>query len=321
MEKIQKQEWKNETIITEFVLLGFGDLKEFQSLLFVVFLIIYIMTMTGNLLIILLVVTDQNLHTPMYFFLGNLSFLEICYSSTIIPQMLSIFLMEKQHVSVHGCILQLGTFGLFITTECCLLAVMSYDRYLAICRPLHYSVIMNLRVCLQLVFGSFFSSLVIDVTLICFILQLTFCGHNIIEHFYCEFTSVVELACNNGAQVILLAVGLTSVCTLPPLLSIIASYSYIIRSVLRIPTRSGRKKTFATCSSHLIVVAIFYGTLTIVYILPDTNELREIDKVFSIFYTILTPLVNPLIYSLRNKEVKEALRRTIYKCADFIKVL
>ncbi|XP_053218463.1 olfactory receptor 6B1-like [Podarcis raffonei] len=313
-------ERRNETTITEFVLHGFGELQELHILLFVVFLIIYIMTMAGNLIIVTLVVNDQHLHTPMYFFLGNLSCLETCYSSTILPRMLASLLSKNPGVSVNGCIVQLWAFVFLAVTECYLLAAMSYDRYIAICRPLHYSVLMNFKVCLQLVAGSWIGSFVIDTILLGFILQVTFCGHNVIEHFFCDFIPMMNLACSDASQVKLVSAVLTSISTLPPFVLTIASYVCIITAILGIPSTTGRQKAFSTCSSHLIVVTIFYGSLTIVYLLQDNNQLRTLNKVFSIFYTILTPLLNPLIYSLRNKEVKEALRRTANKCANCIRV-
>ncbi|XP_062994277.1 olfactory receptor 11A1-like [Elgaria multicarinata webbii] len=312
---MKELEMRNETIITEFVLHGFGDLQQLQILLFVVFLTIYIMTIAGNLLIVLLVVTDQHLHTPMYFFLGNLSCLETCYSSTILPRILAGLLSETPSVSVQGCIAQLWAFVFLAVTECYLLAAMSYDRYLAICRPLHYSTVMNFKVCLNLVAGSWIGSFVIDTILLIFILQLTFCGHNVIEHFFCDFIPMMNLACSDARQVKLVSAILTSISTLPPFILTIASYGFIITAILGIPSTRGRQKAFSTCSSHLTVVTIFYGSLTIVYLLQDNNELRVLNKVFSVFYTILTPLVNPLIYSLRNKEVREALRRVASKCS------
>lgn len=312
---MQKLEWRNETIITEFILRGFGELQELRILLFVVFLMIYIMTMVGNLTIIILVLTDQHLHTPMYFFLGNLSCLETCYTSTILPRMLVNFLMEKQGVSVNGCIAQLWAFVFLAVTECYLLAAMSYDRYVAICKPLHYSVLMNFKVCLWLVGGSWIGSFVIDTVLLAFILQLSFCGHNVIEHFFCDFIPMMDLACSDASQVKLVSAVLTSISTMPPFILTIASYAHIITAILGIPSTTGRQKAFSTCSSHLIVVTVFYGTLITVYLLQDASELKELNKAFSVFYTILTPLVNPLIYSLRNKEVREAMRRTATKCA------
>lgn len=320
MNLMQKLEMRNETIITEFILRGFGDLQHQELLLFVVFLIIYIMTMAGNLLIVILVVTDQNLHTPMYFFLGNLSCLETCYSSTILPRILAGLLKENQSVSVNGCIVQLWAFVFLAVTECYLLAAMSYDRYVAICRPLHYSTLMNSRLCIQLVAGSWISSFVIDTILLTFILQVTFCGRHVLEHFFCDFIPMMNLACSDVRQVKLVSAVLTSISTLPPFVLTISSYAYIITAIFGIPSTIGKRKAFSTCSSHLIVVTFFYGSLTIVYLLQDSNELRELNKAFSVFYTILTPLANPLIYSLRNKEVKDALRRATNKCAIFLRV-
>ncbi|XP_013909849.1 PREDICTED: olfactory receptor 6B1-like [Thamnophis sirtalis] len=318
---MKKLEWRNETIITGFILHGFGDLKEIHILLFILFLIIYIMTMAGNLLIIALIVTDHHLYTPMYFFLGNLSCLETCYSSTILPRILASLLYENYTVSVNGCILQLWAFVFLAVTECYLLAAMSYDRYLAICRPLHYSTLMNFKICVQLVLGSWIGSFVIDIILLTFISKLSFCGHNLIEHFFCDFIPMMNLACSDTSQVKLVSAILTSVSTLPPFFLTIVSYTYIIAAILGIPSIVGRQKAFSTCSSHLIVVTIFYGSLTIVYLMQDSNELKELNKVFSVFYTILTPLINPLIYSLRNKEVRRALRMCLSKKTSFFYVL
>nr|XP_028558759.1 olfactory receptor 11A1-like [Podarcis muralis] len=314
---MQRLEWVNQTIITEFILLGFGEVRDLQILLFVVFLTDHIMTMAGNLIILTLVMTDQHLHTPMHVFLGNLSCLETCYSSTILPRLLASFITENQSVSVWGCIVQFWAFGFLAATECYLLAAMSYDRYVAICQPLHYSVLMNFKLCLQLVAGSWFGGFVINSILLIFMAQLTFCGHNVIEHFICDFIPMTKLTCSDAHQVELLSTVLSSLCTLPPFVLTITSYVYIITTVLGIPSTAGRQKAFSTCSSHLIVVTIFYGTLIIVYLLPDTTELRELNKGFSVFYTILTPLVNPYIYSLRNKEVKMALGRAIRKWANY----
>lgn len=316
---MQKLEWRNKTIITEFILHGFGELQELHILLFVIFLVIYIMTMAGNLTIIVVVLTDQHLHTPMYFFLGNLSCLETCYTSTILPRMLVNFITENHGVSVSGCIAQLWAFVFLAVTECYLLAAMSYDRYVAICKPLHYSVLMNFKVCRWLVAGSWIGSFVIDTVLLAFILQISFCGHNVIEHFFCDFIPMMNLACSDASRVKLVSAVLTSISTMPPFILTIASYAHIIKAILGIPSTKGKQKAFSTCSSHLTVVTIFYGTLITVYLLQDASELEELNKAFSVFYTILTPLVNPLIYSLRNKEVKEAIKRTAAKCTNCIK--
>ncbi|CAM4635954.1 unnamed protein product [Lepidochelys olivacea] len=311
MHLIEKAEEDNRTVITEFILLGFGDLPELQILLFLVFLVIYIVTMSGNILIIALVVADQHLHTPMYFFLGNLSCLETCYTSTILPRMLASLLTGDRTISVSGCFAQLYCFGFLAATECYLLAAMSYDRYLAICKPLHYAALMNSRLCLQLARGSWISGFLTCVIMMCFMSQLTFCGPSEIDHFFCDFSPMLKLSCSDTSTITLVSFILTSLDSPCPFLLTVTSYVCIIATILRIPSTTGRQKAFSTCSSHLIVVTVFYGSLMTVYLLPKTNTPIALNKVFSVFYTVLTPLVNPLIYSLRNKEVKEALRKVI----------
>ncbi|XP_026508280.1 olfactory receptor 10A4-like [Terrapene carolina triunguis] len=310
-------DWGNQTTITKFLLLGFGDLPDLQILLFLLFLVIYITTLAGNILIIVLVVADQHLHTPMYVFLGNLSFLETCYSSTILPRMLASLLTGDRTISVSGCITQLYFFCALASTECYLLAVMSYDRYLAICKPLHYSSLMNTRVCLQLAAGSWVNGCLAITIFTLFMLQFIFCGPNKIDHFYCDSIPLIKLSCGDTRVIILLDFILACIFTLPPFLLTLTSYVYIITTILRIPSTTGRQKAFSTCSSHLIVVTIFYGTLMIVYLLPKLDTLRFLKKVLSLCYTVLTPLVNPLIYSLRNREVKEALHKAVSKYVTF----
>ncbi|XP_042329591.1 olfactory receptor 11A1-like [Sceloporus undulatus] len=307
-------EWENQTTITEFLLLGFGDFHELQILLFFPFLVIYVLTMTGNILIIVLVLTDQHLHTPMYLFLANLSCLEICYTSTILPRMLASFLTGNRTVPVHGCIVQFWVFGSLAASECYLLSAMSFDRYVAICKPLHYTAIMKTKVCLQLVAASWVCGFVENAILILFVFDLTFCGHNEIDHFFCDFIPIMQLSCTDTHKAQLALTFLASFCTFPAFILTIASYVYIINAIIRIPSVRGRQKAFSTCSSHLVVVSIFYGTIIIVYVLPKTEILKNLNKMFSVFYTVLTPLVNPLIYSLRNKEVKEAWKRCVMKC-------
>ncbi|XP_059574248.1 olfactory receptor 6N1-like [Alligator mississippiensis] len=303
----------NHTSITEFLLLGFGTIPQLQIFLFLLFLVIYMLTVTGNILIIVLVVADPQLHTPMYFFLGNLSYLETCYTSTVLPRMLASLLTGDRIISVKGCVTQLYFFGCLATTECYLLAAMSYDRYLAICKPLLYAMLMNGRVCLLLATGSWLGGLLVSIIIISFMPQLTFCGHNEIDHFFCDFTPVIQLSCSDTRLVILISFITSFFSALSPFLLTLASYICIIDAILRIPSGRGRQKAFATCSSHLIVVTIFYGTILIVYLLPKNNMLRYLNKAFSVFYTILTPLINPLIYSLRNREVKEGLRKVVSK--------
>uniref|UniRef100_A0A8C3FN52 Olfactory receptor n=1 Tax=Chrysemys picta bellii TaxID=8478 RepID=A0A8C3FN52_CHRPI len=307
---------KNQSV-TEFSLLGFGNLPELQTLLFLVFLVIYIATMAGNILIAALVVADQHLHTPMYFFLGNLSCLETCYSSTVLPRMLASLLSGDRTISVSSCIIQFYFFGSLVGTECFLLSMMSYDRYLAICKPLHYVVIMNDRFCLQLTVGSWMSGFLAMIIIIILMSQLTFCGPTEINSFFCDFIPVIKLSCSDLHMVLVIFL-LSFIMILLPFLLTLTSYVCIISTILRIPSTTGRQKAFSTCSSHLIMVTIFYGTLIIVYMLPDTAELRDLNKVLSVFYTVLTPLANPLIYSLRNKEVKESLRKALSKTTTFI---
>ncbi|CAM5096166.1 unnamed protein product [Natator depressus] len=304
----------------EFILLGFGNVPELQVLLFLLFLVIYTMTMAGNILTVVLVVADRHLQTPMYFFLGNLSCLEICYTSNILPRMLASLRTGDRTISVSGCFMQLYCFGVLACSECYLLAAMSYDRYLAICKPLHYVSLMNDRFCFQLVVGSWISGFVAASIIVSGLSMLMFCGPNKIDHFLCEFNVVIKLSCSDTHSMVLVAFLLSSLFTLPPFLLTLTSYISIITTILRIPSSTGRQKVFSTCSSHLMVVTIYYGTLIIVYLLPDINTLRGMTKVFSVFYTILTPLVNPLIYSLRNKEVKEALRKVVRKFGTFTAV-
>uniref|UniRef100_A0A8C3IGR7 Olfactory receptor n=1 Tax=Chrysemys picta bellii TaxID=8478 RepID=A0A8C3IGR7_CHRPI len=253
--------------------------------------LIYAVTVAGNILIIVLVVTDQHLHTPMYFFLGNLSCLETCYTSTILPRVLAGLLTGDRTISVMGCIAQLYVFGSLAGTECFLLSVMSYDRYLAICKPLHYAAVMNGRLCLQLVVGLWIEGFMSVSIFIFMISQLTFCGPNEIDHFFCDFRPIIKLSCTDTHMLEVASFISSSIFTLPPFLL----------------------TAFSTCSSHLIVVTIFYGTLIMVYLVSESDALRDLNKVFSVFYGVLTPLLNPLIYSLRNKEVKEALRKALLR--------
>ncbi|XP_067388313.1 olfactory receptor 2AP1-like [Emydura macquarii macquarii] len=307
-------DWRNQTTVIEFILLGFGKLPDIQILLFLLFLVIYITTVATNTLIVVLVVTDRHLHTPMYFLLGNLSSLETCYASTILPRMLASLLTGDRTISLTACFTQYFFFAFLAATECHLLAVMSYDRYLAICKPLHYSTLMSTKLCLQLAAGSWLNGCLAITIFVLFLSQLIFCGPNKIDHFYCDIIPMLELSCSDTHLVILMDFILACEVTLLPFLLTLTSYVYIITTILRIPSATGRQRAFSTCSSHLIVVTVFYGTIMIVYLLPKQESLREMNKVFSLCYTVLTPLLNPLIYSLRNREVKEALSKAISKC-------
>ncbi|XP_030398523.1 olfactory receptor 1020-like [Gopherus evgoodei] len=315
--------WRNQTFSTEFILLGFGNLPQLQILLFLLFLVIYIVIMTRNILIVALAMADQYLHTPMYFFLGNLSCLETCCASTILPRMLASFLTEDRTISVQVCIAQLDFFGSLVAVKCCLLSVMSYDLYLAICKPLQYAALMNGRLCFWLAAGSWVSGFMACTITECWISQMIFCGPSEIDHFFCDYNPLVKLSCSDTSLMALVTFLFSSmqghsILTLPPVLLTLASYIAIITTIKRIPSMTGRQKAFSIFSSHLIVVTFCHGTLIFVYLLPDTNTLRELHKVFSLFYTVLTPLVNPLIYSLRNKEVKEALRKAVSEIMNFM---
>ncbi|XP_053218461.1 olfactory receptor 1020-like [Podarcis raffonei] len=310
----QLQNRTNQTTIAKFILLGLVDhYPELQPLLFLAFLAIYFITMAGNLLLVVLVLADLHLHTPMYFFLGNLSCLEICYTSTILPRMLFSLLTGERSISANGCIAQYYFFGSLASTECYLLAVMSYDRYLAICKPLRYTSLMNGRLCLWLICGSWISGFLSNTIITSLELQLSFCGPNEIDHFFCDLAPVLKLSCSDTHVVELATLILASMDTIPPFLLTLISYVLIIINILQIQSKGMRQKAFSTCSSHLIVVTLFFGSLISVYMAPTTDILKELHQYFSLFYTVLTPMVNPLIYSLRNRDVKEALYRTVRK--------
>ncbi|XP_066485546.1 olfactory receptor 11L1-like [Tiliqua scincoides] len=311
------REWKNTTMITEFILLGFETSSEFQIVLFMVFLAIYIMTMAGNILIILLVAGDQRLHTPMYFFLGNLSCLEICYSSTVLLRMLVSLNTGERSISVNVCIGQFYFIASLVCTECYLLSIMSYDRYLAICKPLHYAVLMHGGLCVQLASLSWLSGFLAITIVMILMLQISFCGSNEINTFFCDFTPLVKLSCSDTQVLKIMAFICSFTFSLIPFVLTLTSYVCIITTILRIQSSTGRQKAFSTCSAHLIVVTLYYGALIVVYMIPDSPSLKDMNKIFSLFYTVLTPLINPLIYSLRNKEVKEALRRDLTKLLSF----
>ncbi|XP_037368712.1 olfactory receptor 11A1-like [Talpa occidentalis] len=302
---------ENSTLkVTEFIILGFGDLKELGPLLFLVFGIVYLATISGNLLLVVLVSTQRGLQTPMYFFLANLSCLEVCYTSNIVPRMLVDLLRDNKVISMAGCIIQLYFFGALGSTECYLLAVMSYDRYLAICRPLHYPTLMHGTICVGLVTGSWLSGFTVAAAFqAAMVSSLTFCNGNEIDHFFCDLKPLQKLSCSDPYLVNLVCMSLTALVTLAPFGLTLASYWRILSTVLHIPSMAGRQKAFSTCSSHLVVVTLFYGTLILVYAVPLAGRVPVVNKIFSLLYTVVTPMCNPLIYSLKNKDVKDALRK------------
>ncbi|XP_004711564.1 olfactory receptor 8S1-like [Echinops telfairi] len=305
---------KNVSIFTEFVLLGLSGDPQIQALLFMLFLGIYLLTLMGNLVMILLIRVDSHLHTPMYFFLGHLSFLDLSFSSVTVPKMLQNFLSRKKSISVWGCITQSFFFTLSGGTEACLLSAMAYDRYAAICHPLVYNVVMSRSLCTVIVSIAWVVGFLVSLINSLFIQNLHFCGSNIISHFSCELPPLFPLSCTDPtANVILLAVSCAcmGLLTLP---LILFSYSRIISAILRIRSSEGQGKAFSTCSSHLTIVLLFYGTTFFRYLIPPSGSILE--QVVSIQYSVITSLLNPLIYSLKNQEVQAALQRMIrqHKC-------
>ncbi|XP_036620760.1 putative olfactory receptor 5AK3 [Trichosurus vulpecula] len=304
----------NGTRVTEFLLLGFAVRQEVQCILFLVFLVIYITSLVGNAGIILLIKYDARLHTPMYFFLQNLAFVDLCYTSAITPKMLVNFLVTDKSISFSGCVTQLYVYGVFATTECYLLAAMAVDRYVAICNPLRYPIVMSQRACIQLVTGSYVMGSLNATIHTGFLLSLSFCNPNTINHFFCELPPILALSCSNidvNITLIIIFVGFNLLSTL---LVVFFSYIYILAAILRMPSASGRNKAFSTCASHLTAVIIFYGTASYMYLQPSSSESQENDKVASVFYGIVIPMLNPLIYSLRNKEVKDAVKVLVKSC-------
>lgn len=310
---------KDQTDTTGFILLGFSGVSEVQVLLFFVFLLLYTLTMAGNLLIVVLVTCDHHLHTPMYFFLRNFSCLEMFYSSNILPRVIISFLTRDTTIPAWGCFLQFYFFGALGASECYLLAAMAYDRYLAICRPLHYSTLMNNQLCMLLMIGSCMTCFLIHSIIVIWMSQFTYCSPRILDHFFCDYTPVLELACGDISTMKLTAFLFCCFVAITPFSLTLMSYSSIIVTIMRIPSTIGRQKAFSTCSSHLIVVVVFYGTLIIVYMFPKTDTLKELNKALSVFYTVLTPIMNPVVYCLRNREVKEALSKLSSQLFCFVR--
>ncbi|XP_046500634.1 olfactory receptor 5G3-like [Equus quagga] len=300
---------KNQTAVTEFLFLGLTDHLPQQIVLFVTILSVYLVTLGGNLGMIALIWFDPKLHSPMYFFLSHLSFVDMCSSSSIAPKMLCDNFAGKKSISFMACAAQMWFFALFIATECSLLASMAYDRYMAICKPLLYTLIMSHRVCVQLVVGPYATGLISTMTHTIFTFCLPFCGPNIINHFFCDISPLLSLACADTRINKLLLFILAGAIGVLSGLIIIVSYICILAAILKIRTADGRRKAFSTCSSHLTVVSILYGTLFFIYVRPGSDSSLNINKVISLFYTVVIPMLNPLIYSLRNKEVKDAFRR------------
>ncbi|XP_075434035.1 olfactory receptor 11A1-like [Ascaphus truei] len=304
---------ENQTRVTEFLLLGFKDLQSLRIPVFFVFLGIYIMTLTGNLLIIVLVSTSHKLHSPMYFFLSHLSTTDIFITTNIVPNMLHGILGEGVTISFNGCITQFYFFAVSAITESVLLTVMSYDRYLAICHPLRYTSIMAIRLQYHLVFWSWFLGFTIALIIATQIGMLQFCGTNVIDHVFCDFDPFLELSCMDTSIFKLEQLVLSVPLTFLSFIFIIVTYVSIFLTILRIPSTSGRQKAFSTCSSHLTVVSLFYGTLITIYQVPSSGHLVNLNKVLSLLYIVVTPLFNPIIYSLRSQEIRAAFGKLVNK--------
>ena len=311
----------NLTFVTEFILKGITDQPELQVLCFMVLLVIYLVTVLGNLGLITLIRSDARLHTPMYHFLSHLAFVDLCYSSAITPKMMVNFVVEHNTIAFYACATQLGCFLTFMITECFLLASMAYDRYVAICSPLHYSTLMSKRVCIQLVAVPYIYSFLVALfhTIITF--RLTYCGPNVINHFYCDDLPLLALSCSDTRmkEILIFAfAGFDMICSSSIVLT---SYLFIITAILRIRSAQGRLKAISTCGSHMVAVTIFYGTLIFMYLQPKSNHSLDTDKMASVFYTVVIPMLNPLIYSLRNKEVKDASKKVLGKGCEILKTL
>ncbi|EDL41517.1 olfactory receptor family 10 subfamily Q member 1 [Mus musculus] len=303
----------NQSGTTEFVFRVFTTVPEFQALLFLLFLLLYLMILCGNAAIIWVVCTHSALHTPMYFFLSSLSVLEIFYTTDVVPLMLSNIFGAQKPISLAGCGTQMFFFVTLGSTDCFLLAVMAYDRYVAICHPLHYSLIMTKKLCVQMVMGSWSLALFLSLQLTALIFTLPFCGHDQeINHFLCDVPPVLRLACADihVHQAVLYVVGIL-VLTVPFLL-ICISYVFIASTILRMRSAEGRQRAFSTCSSHLTVVLLQYGCCSLVYLRPRSSTSEDEDRQIALVYTFVTPLLNPLIYTLRNKDVKGALKNSIF---------
>ncbi|KAG3281002.1 olfactory receptor 10R2-like [Ictidomys tridecemlineatus] len=311
----------NSSSVTEFLLLGFSSLGELQLVLFAVFLCLYLIILSGNMTIISVIFLDRSLHTPMYFFLGILSTSEIFYTIVILPKMLINLLSVLRAISFLSCATQMFFFLGFAVTNCLLLGVMGYDRYAAICQPLHYPILMSWRVCGQLAATCIVSGFLISLVGTSLVFILPFCGSNKVNHYFCDISPVIRLACADTYinELVIFICGVLVLVV--PLIFICISYGFIVRTILRIPSAEGKRKAFSTCASHLIVVIVHYGCASFVYLRPSSKYTSGKDRLVTVTYTIITPLLNPMVYSLRNKDVQLAIRKVIGKTGFSLKKL
>ncbi|XP_028722365.1 putative olfactory receptor 8G3 pseudogene [Peromyscus leucopus] len=301
----------NHSMVIEFILAGLSSKPELQLPLFLLFLGIYLLTVLGNLGMIILILLSSHLHRPMYFFLSSLSFIDLCHSTVITPKMLVNFVTVKNIISYPECMTQLYSFIIFAIAECHMLAAMAYDRYVAICNPLLYNVVMSHHLCLRLTVGVYTLGFIGSSIHTGFMLKLFFCKNNVINHYFCDLFPLLELSCSSIYVNELLILFLSALNILTPALTILVSYIFIMASILRIRSTEGRSKAFSTCSSHICAVAIFFGSAAFMYLQPSSVSSMEQGKVSSVFYTTVVPMLNPLIYSLRNKDVKTAIKKIL----------
>ncbi|XP_014440711.1 olfactory receptor 13H1-like [Tupaia chinensis] len=308
IEEMNYQEIGNHTKVTEFILVGLSEHPTSQSVLFWTLMFLYIVTLAGNSMIIFLVGVSSQLHTPMYFFLGNLSLLDLLFSTSAVPLIMVNSLQNFPTISYTSCFVQLAIRAFLALAECFLLAIMAYDRFIAISDPLRYRLIMSVRVCILMALIAWVTGLLLTIMPI-LLFPISFCGHNAVNHFSCEVQAIFKLLCSDTFSLEVMMMVCAVISMPVPLLFILISYLCILRAVLRINPTEARLKAFSTCGSHLVVVTIYFGTLICIYVRPQTKEPQDGDKIVSIFYAAVTPMLNPLIYTLRNKEVKAALRK------------
>ncbi|XP_027698867.1 olfactory receptor 8K1-like [Vombatus ursinus] len=312
----EKKRNLNETTgsqVTEFILMGITNHPELQGPLFVIFFLNYMAIVVGNMGLIILTGVDSHLKTPMYFFLRHLAFVDLGYSTAIGPKMLIGFIEEKNIISYHGCAIQLVFYVLFIASELFILSAMAYDRYVAICKPLYYMVIMSDMICWLLMAVSYLYSIIVSLVITIKLFKLSFCKSNVIRHFYCDCAPLLSITSSDTSEIEVIIMIFAAFNFVSSLLIILVSYMLILVAILRLNSSKGRHKAFSTFGSHLTGVVIFYGTLLFIYLQPPSSHSFDADKVASVFYTLVIPMLNPLIYSLRNKEVKVALRRLLKK--------
>ncbi|XP_032758435.1 olfactory receptor 5AL1-like [Rattus rattus] len=299
----------NSSAVSQFILVGLTDDPELEIILFAVFLVIYLTTVLGNLGLIMLIHYSPQLHTPMYFFLSHLAFVDFCYTSSVTPNTIINFLREVKSITFYACATQVCRFITFVVCEMYLLSVMAYDRYVAIWNPLLYAVLMPRKLCLQVIASTYIYGFTVGLVQAVATFQLSFCGSNVVNHFYCDDVPLVALACSDThvkELMLLIIAGFNTLCSL---VIVIVSYVFIVFAILRIHSAEGRRKAFSTCASHLTSITIYYGTIIFMYLQPKSSHSLNTDKIASVFYVVVIPMLNPLIYSLRNQEVKNALKR------------